>query len=103
MVGGGTALGADRRHEDEVLHPGARGRARERGGRLVIDPVIMRWRDAAARMRNAGEMHDGVDGAEQRLPGDRLAEVAVRHLDAVGQGRRGAVPHDRAHPIACRR
>ncbi len=85
MVGGGAALGADRRHENEMPDARARGGLGKPCGGLPVDNVEQRRPGAAAGRRDAGEMNDGFDALKLRFPVERCRQIRMlHHLDAGG-------------------
>jgi hypothetical protein len=72
VVGGGTALRADRRHENEAAYAGLRCRFCQLCRCQMIDAIIKRRADAGTDMRDAGQMDDDIDPREHGRPVDRL-------------------------------
>ncbi len=103
MVGGGAALGADRRHEHEMPDARARGGFGQPRGRLPVDEVEQRRRNAAARRCDAGEVNDRLGAGKQRLPVERCCQIRIlHHLDAGGERDLRRTPHRGAHGRAAR-
>src|SRR5262249_43149381 len=80
---------------------GAPRRCREPRGCDVVDAVVSLVGNLAPDMRNAGEMHDGINACERCIPVGRVGKIGERDdLDAVVEWRLWRLPHRGAHAHA---